>query len=314
MEKTAKENLVARFEAELATVDRPGVDKLLAYIRKSDFYTAPASTKHHLATEGGLLQHSLNVLDALRGILTRKPDSPFFWEYRVAGKTVDTIPDPSVTMAALLHDICKTHFYGVSYRNVKNEKTKRWGKAPYYTVNDRMPLGHGPKSAMIIKEYASLTTQELYAIWHHMGMPEDYEGRMSYNSAVEAYPFILALHTADMMASHYMEGDAENKPEFTPGDLNDETGEATMDEHMEADANAANGSGTLDFQETPSAEQPEATESGQNAAVSNEKERAGENTAPEGKSDCAAPVGQDGGQSGNGGSHAEQEAENTENQ
>ena len=29
-------------------------------------------------------------------------------------------------------------------------------KVPYYTVNDRMPLGHGDKSAMIIKQYTTL--------------------------------------------------------------------------------------------------------------------------------------------------------------
>ena len=58
---------IARFEEELGKVQRPGMDKLLEYIRKSDFYRAPASTKYHLSCEGGLLQHSLNVLDALRG-------------------------------------------------------------------------------------------------------------------------------------------------------------------------------------------------------------------------------------------------------
>ena len=44
---------------------REGADKLLEFIRKSDFYTAPASTKYHLAEKGGLLQHSLNVFDCL---------------------------------------------------------------------------------------------------------------------------------------------------------------------------------------------------------------------------------------------------------
>ena len=64
-----KEELIARFESEMAKVKRPGIDKLMDYIRKSDFYTAPASTKFHLSCESGLLQHSLNVLDALRGLL-----------------------------------------------------------------------------------------------------------------------------------------------------------------------------------------------------------------------------------------------------
>ena len=202
------QNNIARFETELAKVQRPGMDKLLEYIQKSDFYKAPASTKYHLACPGGLLQHSLNVLDALRGLLSWRSDG--VWEYRAAGKVVDTIPDDSVIMMALLHDICKTHFYGTSTRNVKNETTGRWEKVPFYTVNDMMPLGHGPKSAMIIKQYTTLTTMEMYAIWHHMGMTGDYENDTAVGKSMEMYPAVLALHTADMMASRFMEGEKEN--------------------------------------------------------------------------------------------------------
>ena len=202
------ENNIARFEAELAKVQRPGMDKLLEYIQKSDFYKAPASTKYHLACPGGLLQHSLNVLDALRGLLSWRSDGS--WEYRAAGKVVDTIPDDSVIMMALLHDICKTHFYGTSTRNVKDDTTGRWEKVPFYTVNDMMPLGHGPKSAMIIKQYTTLTSQEMYAIWHHMGMNGNYENDNAVGKSIEMYPAVLALQTADMMASRFMEGEKEN--------------------------------------------------------------------------------------------------------
>lgn len=69
-----REANIARFEAELDKVQRPGMGLLLEYIRRSDFYTAPASTHYHLSCEGGLLQHSLNVLDALRGLLMKEPD------------------------------------------------------------------------------------------------------------------------------------------------------------------------------------------------------------------------------------------------
>ena len=202
------QNNIARFESELAKVQRPGMDKLLEYIQKSDFYKAPASTKYHLAVPSGLLQHSLNVLDALRGLLSWRSDG--VWEYRAAGKVVDTIPDDSVIMMALLHDICKTHFYGTSTRNVKNDTTGRWEKVPFYTVNDMMPLGHGPKSAMIIKQYTTLTSQELYAIWHHMGMNGNYENDNAVGKSIEMYPAVLALQTADMMASRFMEGEKEN--------------------------------------------------------------------------------------------------------
>ena len=230
------ENNIARFEAELAKVKRPGMDKLLEYIQKSDFYKAPASTKYHLACPGGLLQHSLNVLDALRGLLSWRSDGN--WEYRAAGKVVDTIPDDSVIMMALLHDICKTHFYGTSTRNVKNETTGRWEKVPFYTVNDMMPLGHGPKSAMIIKQYTTLTSQEMYAIWHHMGMNGNYENDNAVGKSIEMYPAVLALQTADMMASRFMEGEKENLELFadaapqSAGEYADNpaTGEPTFEE------------------------------------------------------------------------------------
>lgn len=202
------ENNITRFETELAKVDRPGMDKLLEYIRKSDFYKAPASTKYHLACPGGLLQHSLNVLDALRGLLDWN-SAENAWEYRTAGQTVDAIPDDSVIIMALLHDLCKTYFYSISYRNAKNA-AGNWEKVPYYTVLDRMPLGHGPKSVMLIKEYTTLTSMEMYAIWHHMGRTGDFENDSAVGKSMEMYPAVLALQTADMMASRFMESEQGN--------------------------------------------------------------------------------------------------------
>lgn len=39
---------------------------MLAWIETTDFYYAPASTRFHGNHEGGLLEHSLNVYDALK--------------------------------------------------------------------------------------------------------------------------------------------------------------------------------------------------------------------------------------------------------
>lgn len=215
MENKAK--LIARFEAEMARVKRPGVDKLMDYIRKSDFYTAPASTKFHLSCESGLLQHSLNVLDALRGLLDENQvneDGTEMWFYIVAGHPVIQISDESLIIIALLHDICKTYFYSTSTRNVKNEKTGKWEKVPFYTVNDLMPLGHGPKSAMLVKNYIKLTSEEMYAIWWHMGFTDQNTDTLSLTAAIQKYPIIWALHTADMMASSFMEDKDGNKDGF----------------------------------------------------------------------------------------------------
>jgi hypothetical protein len=244
------EKNIARFETELGKVQRPGMDKLLEYIQKSDFYTAPASTKYHLAAPGGLLQHSLNVLDAMRGLLQWN-NIENRWEYHAACKIVTHIPDDSVTMMALLHDICKTHFYSVSTRNQKNKQTGKWEEVEFYTIHDKMPLGHGPKSAMIIKQYTTLTSQEMYAIWHHMGMTGDYENDNAVGKSMEMYPAVLALQTADMMASRFMEGEKENKPLFalpsqaTAGEFGEDIGTG------EPDAIGTDENGEPEFQEAP---------------------------------------------------------------
>lgn len=57
--------MVEKFEKLLTSVKREGMDRLLEFIRKSDFYKAPASTRFHSCHEGGLLEHSLNVYTCL---------------------------------------------------------------------------------------------------------------------------------------------------------------------------------------------------------------------------------------------------------
>ena len=201
-----KEELIARFESEMAKVKRPGIDKLMDYIRKSDFYTAPASTKFHLSCESGLLQHSLNVLDALRGLLQEEQtneDGTKAWFYTVAGTSVAQIKDESVILIALLHDICKVGFYAVDYRNAKNEQGV-WEKVPYYTIDDTLPYGHGEKSVYIITGFMRLTREEAFAIRFHMG----FSGSEDINlvgRAFEKFPLAYALHAADMEASYFLE-------------------------------------------------------------------------------------------------------------
>ena len=43
-------------------IHREGADKLLEWLKnKSDFFTAPASTRFHSAHEGGLCEHSVKT-------------------------------------------------------------------------------------------------------------------------------------------------------------------------------------------------------------------------------------------------------------
>ena len=208
-----REKLVERFEKEMSKIDRPGMDKLMNYIRKSDFYTAPASSKYHLSCVGGLLQHSLNVLDAARDIMPLSADGKNR-EYKVLGRTLASVPDESITLIALMHDICKTNFYVVEKRNRKNPETKKWEEYDFWTIDDKLPLGHGDKSAMMLSKFIDLTSDEMYAIWWHMGFGDcDDSRRKTCSAAIEKHPLIWAIHSADMVVSSFIEGEDGNKEE-----------------------------------------------------------------------------------------------------
>ena len=85
------------------------------------------------------------------------------------------VSQESIAIAALLHDVCKTDFYAISFRNVKNEQTGQWEKKPYYTIDEKLPYGHGEKSVYIISGFMRLTRPEAMAIRWHMGFsgPEE---------------------------------------------------------------------------------------------------------------------------------------------
>ena len=65
---TPKEEFISIYKEN---IKREGADKLLEYLEKSDFFTAPSSTRFHGSYEGGLVQHSLNVYHCLKDYLSR---------------------------------------------------------------------------------------------------------------------------------------------------------------------------------------------------------------------------------------------------
>lgn len=186
---------IEEFESLLLSTKREGIEALLEFIRKSDFYTAPASTRFHSCHEGGLLEHSLNVYKCLK-----EKENNMIW-----AETFKGIPEESLIICALLHDLCKTYFYTVDYRNKKNEETGVWEKVPFYTIDDKVPYGHGEKSVMMIEEYIKLTPVERYSIRWHMGWSEPKENYNALGKAMGKYPLVLALHEADQEATYLLE-------------------------------------------------------------------------------------------------------------
>lgn len=166
-------------------ITRPGAAALMEWLEGTDFFTAPASTKYHGAHPGGLVEHSLNVYYALL-------DGPYARD----------VPWETRAICALLHDVCKADFYTESTKRQKNADGV-WETVPCYTVNDRLPLGHGEKSVILIQRYMALTDEEALAIRWHMGAYDDAArgGSRTLSQAMAATPLVLALHTADMMAT-----------------------------------------------------------------------------------------------------------------
>ena len=213
---TIEEN-ISRFEHLLSSVQRDGIDKLMRYIKKNtDFHKAPASTRFHLACEGGLLQHSLNVYDCL----TAKLESPIWKD------VLKDIPAESFILIALLHDLCKANTYVEGTKNQKTYDPEKvaaaenwqvkhdaqgdfiWETVKTYQVDDQLPLGHGEKSVMLIQCYIRLSMQEVMAIRWHMGFSEAKENWNILGSAMEKYPIVLAVHEADLEASKILEANS----------------------------------------------------------------------------------------------------------
>ena len=115
--------------------------------------------------------------------------------------------DESIAIAALLHDLCKVNFYKTEFRNVKRDG--QWVSAPYYTIDDELPYGHGEKSVYIVSGFMRLTRDEAFAIRYHMGFsgPED---NNAVGRALEMFPLAYALCVADMEAAYFLEGTTDN--------------------------------------------------------------------------------------------------------
>lgn len=199
------QELIEKFEQLLTSVKRDGIDKLLAYIRKSDFYRAPASTRFHSCHDGGLLEHSLNLYECLLS----KKQNPIWAE------VLREVDDESLILVALLHDLCKSYLYVPEFKNKKVYSatgTKKdeggrfdWQAVKGYSTDDKIPYGHGEKSVMMIEEFIKLKPIERYAIRWHMGFTEPKEYWNTLTTAIKKYPVILAVHQADMEATYLLE-------------------------------------------------------------------------------------------------------------
>lgn len=172
------------------TVHDP-VWKLLNYLEnETDFFVCPASVKFHGNERYGLIRHSLLVLAnglKLAPIMLNAEVDMYY-----------------LIISCLFHDLCKTNMYEIKTRNVKNEETGNWEKAPYYKVKDSyISYGHGIESMLRLNNYITMPDSWNHAIRWHMGAydlsPFD---QIAMDKSMSSFREVLFLHTADMLAGH----------------------------------------------------------------------------------------------------------------
>ena len=193
-------------------IKRPGSDDLLKWLEDNDFFTAPASSRYHLAVPGGLLQHSLNVYRNLNDLMIFHygDQSPY--------------PLESTAIVSLLHDICKVNMYKPTQRNQKTyDKAKVdaadknlvkhdgmgdyiWETVQSYEINEDFIFGHGEKSVYLINKFMKLTDEEAQAIRYHMSSWK-HDDIQSVGKVYTTNSLAFFLHVSDEMATYLDEAD-----------------------------------------------------------------------------------------------------------
>lgn len=197
------ERMSNEFDALLLSTKREGIISLLDWLKTTDFYTAPSSTKYHGNYRGGLLAHSLNVYKVAKNL------KELYTGMAMAEKNIGSIPEDSLIIACLLHDLCKVNFYKESAKYFKDANGE-WVQYMGYEIDEHFPVGHGEKSVIMLQNFIKLSGQEVCAIRWHMGMSDPgvyistYEQK-PFKNALEIVPLVLILMEADMTASYFME-------------------------------------------------------------------------------------------------------------
>lgn len=184
-----REQLQSNTQEFIAKLRFAGVpESSIEMLKKTDMFTAPASTQYHGVYVGGLVDHSLGVCD---------------WLTQLNSVIPNKYPLSTIYKVALLHDLCKVNVYKQEFRNKKVDG--RWQEVPVWVFKEDYPMGHGEKSLdMAYTLGIQLSPEERLAIRHHMGAYELTGMPLkAYQSAVSYTPLVLLAHTADMMETCY---------------------------------------------------------------------------------------------------------------
>ena len=171
----------------LKATEREGIDELLDYMDKKGFFTSPCSGKYHLCSEGGLAEHTVNVITYAEKI------------FDCLCKGED---HTSVVIAAALHDLGKMGQFGKpNYVENVLKSGKVSDTQPFKTNDELLYVYHEIRSVAIAQMFIDLTEEEQFAILYHNGM----YGNLKYAYSGKETPLSLIIHWADMWCARVIE-------------------------------------------------------------------------------------------------------------
>ena len=168
----------------------PRIMRIIKMLEDTDFFTSPASSVFHGSFSGGLVAHSIEVVQCIKSLKSSIPA----WRKEVS---MD-----SAVLVALVHDWCKIGTYESYQRNVKDPQTGTWvSKLAYRKIPSIMPLGHGVESLFLASKYFKLSDAEALAIRWHMGPRRCVESEHNdLQESNENYPIVHLLQFADQLS------------------------------------------------------------------------------------------------------------------
>lgn len=221
MKKMTKEEQINFFRDSMMSTEREGMADLLDFMIDLGFLTAPASGGNHLPKEGGLLEHTVNVMQLAEKIGVAM----------LGGAAYNKIHN-SVIIAAGLHDLGKCGRFGSPYyvenmiqdgRPTKKEpeqKYKRSESKPFKISSDLCHIDHPLRSVELAARYIDLTEEEEHAIFYHDGA----YGSLAYDLKGHEEPLQVIVHFADFWAAQFLEVgklDKFNDPEVKESEGNE---------------------------------------------------------------------------------------------
>ena len=173
-----------RFETYVKLhVQRDGVDAFLQDLEENGFYDAWASTTYHCNYKGGLVEHTLNVIE---------------YALKLADTFKSKVSKESIVLCACGHDTGKAYEY---YVNNLLKSGKVSGSKPKKINPSLMIKSHAMRSLTIMSKFFTLTESEKVAILSHDGWYEN--TNREYMLALDELLYII--HSADLYVARFVE-------------------------------------------------------------------------------------------------------------